>query len=97
MAIVTWLNEAVQLLPEKYAPLALVVSVTTVGPCDGAGMLLASWSCTTNGPRHPFTTPPLAATLKHWVPKREYAPGSTPAYSNYATALAGYIVEFLGG
>ena len=35
---------------------------------------------------------PLAATLKHWVPEREYAPGSTPAYSNYATALAGYIV-----
>ncbi len=40
---------------------------------------------------------PLAATLKHWVPKREYAPGSTPAYSNYATALAGYIVERTAG
>ena len=40
---------------------------------------------------------PLAATLKHWVPKREYAPGTTPAYSNYATALAGYIVERTAG
>lgn len=40
---------------------------------------------------------PLATTLKHWVPRREYAPGSTPAYSNYATALAGYIVERASG
>src|SRR5688572_5244497 len=40
---------------------------------------------------------PLAATLKHWVPEREYAPGTTPAYSNYATALAGYIVERASG
>jgi CubicO group peptidase (beta-lactamase class C family) len=40
---------------------------------------------------------PLATTLKHWVPEREYAPGSTPAYSNYATALAGYIVERVSG
>ena len=40
---------------------------------------------------------PLDATLKHWIPERVYAPGSTPAYSNYATALAGYIVERLSG
>ena len=40
---------------------------------------------------------PLATTLKHWIPEREYAPGSTPAYSNYATALAGYIVERVSG
>lgn len=35
--------------------------------------------------------------LKQWVPERIYAPGSTPAYSNYATALAGYIVERVSG
>ena len=35
---------------------------------------------------------PLGDTLKHWVPARVYAPGSTSAYSNYATAVAGYIV-----
>ena len=40
---------------------------------------------------------PLGATLKHWIPARVYAPGSTPAYSNYATALAGYIVERISG
>ena len=40
---------------------------------------------------------PLDATLKHWIPERVYAPGSTPAYSNYATALAGYIVQRLSG
>src|SRR5688572_17041688 len=40
---------------------------------------------------------PLESTLKHWVPEREYEPGSTPAYSNYATALAGYIVQRVSG
>jgi CubicO group peptidase (beta-lactamase class C family) len=40
---------------------------------------------------------PLDATLKHWIPERVYAPGSTPAYSNYATALAGYIIERVSG
>jgi CubicO group peptidase (beta-lactamase class C family) len=40
---------------------------------------------------------PLDATLKHWIPERVYAPGSTPAYSNYATAVAGYIVERTSG
>ncbi|MCC8362920.1 beta-lactamase family protein [Lysobacter sp. A6] len=40
---------------------------------------------------------PLDATLKHWIPERVYEPGSTPAYSNYATALAGYIVQRVSG
>lgn len=40
---------------------------------------------------------PLEATLKHWIPRRVYEPGSTPAYSNYATALAGYIVQRVSG
>jgi hypothetical protein len=37
------------------------------------------------------------ALLKQWVPERVYAPGSTPAYSNYATSLAGYIVQRVSG
>jgi len=41
--------------------------------------------------------PSLGDVLKHRIPERIYAPGTTPAYSNYATALAGYIVERASG
>ena len=40
---------------------------------------------------------PLGETLKRWVPPRVTAAGSTPAYSNYGAALAGYIVEHVSG
>ncbi|MBD9479104.1 serine hydrolase domain-containing protein [Pseudoxanthomonas sp. PXM02] len=40
---------------------------------------------------------PLGDALKHWTPERIHVPGATPAYSNYATALAGYIVERVAG
>jgi len=41
--------------------------------------------------------PPYGELLKQWVPKRIFAPGTTPAYSNYATSLAGYVVERVSG
>lgn len=41
--------------------------------------------------------PGFEAILKQWVPERVYAAGSTPAYSNYAAALAGYVVERISG
>src|SRR5690349_17881247 len=40
---------------------------------------------------------PLAEYLKRWTPKRVYEPGTTPAYSNWATALTGYLVERVSG
>ena len=40
---------------------------------------------------------PLGDHLKTHQPRRIFPPGSTPAYSNYATALAGYIVERVSG
>jgi CubicO group peptidase (beta-lactamase class C family) len=40
---------------------------------------------------------PLAEALKHWVPERIHTPGTTPAYSNYATAIAGYVVQRVSG
>ncbi len=40
---------------------------------------------------------PLDVYLKKWVPTRIFAPGTTPAYSNYATSLAGYIVARVSG
>lgn len=39
----------------------------------------------------------LGDRLKRWVPTRLYAPGTTPTYSNYATALGAYIVERVSG
>ena len=41
--------------------------------------------------------PNLGEYLKTHIPGRIYPPGTTPAYSNYATALAGYIVERVSG
>lgn len=41
--------------------------------------------------------PTLESAVKRWTPHRVFAPGSTPAYSNYATALAGYIVQRVSG
>ncbi len=41
--------------------------------------------------------PALGPYLKSWVPKQIHPPGTAPAYSNYATALAGYVVERLSG
>ena len=40
---------------------------------------------------------PLGDTVKAWVPHRIFKAGTMPAYSNYATALAGYIVERSSG
>ena len=40
---------------------------------------------------------PLGDHLKTHQPQRIFPPGSTPAYSNYATAVAGYIVERVSG
>jgi CubicO group peptidase (beta-lactamase class C family) len=40
---------------------------------------------------------PLREFLVSYVPSRIFAPGETPAYSNYAAALAGYIVARVSG
>lgn len=48
-----------------------------------------------------FDTRPIAPNLGEYVkthiPARIYPPGTVPAYSNYATAIAGYIVERVSG
>jgi CubicO group peptidase (beta-lactamase class C family) len=42
-------------------------------------------------------SPGFDTLLKAWVPTRVFAPGTTPAYSNYGASLAGYIVQRLSG
>jgi len=41
--------------------------------------------------------PSLRAYLVNHMPERVYAPGTTPAYSNYGATLAGYIVQRVSG
>lgn len=40
---------------------------------------------------------PLDQYVKEHLPNRIFAPGTLPAYSNYATTLAGYIVQRVSG
>ncbi len=42
-------------------------------------------------------SPDLGQYLKTHIPSRIFPPGKVPAYSNYATALAGYIVQRISG
>src|SRR5215510_9884972 len=40
---------------------------------------------------------PIGDYLKQHIPARIFPPGTTPAYSNYATTMAGYIVQRVSG
>lgn len=40
---------------------------------------------------------PLGEYLRDHIPARIFPPGVTPAYSNYATAVAGYVVQRVSG
>lgn len=40
---------------------------------------------------------PLETYIKRWTPHRIFLAGSTPAYSNWATTLAGYIIQRVSG
>ena len=47
--------------------------------------------------RRPGNISSLEKTVKRWTPERIYPAGTMPAYSNYATGLAGYIVQRVSG
>jgi len=45
----------------------------------------------------PARPPAFEPYLKRWTPARIFDPGTTPAYSNWATTLAAYIVQRVSG
>lgn len=47
--------------------------------------------------RKPEELIPLGQFIRTWMPTRVWPPGQFTAYSNYGTALAGYIVELVSG
>jgi CubicO group peptidase (beta-lactamase class C family) len=49
------------------------------------------------GIRFSGQVPPLDEVLKGMLPERVYAPGTTPAYSNYGAGVASYIVQRISG
>src|SRR6204780_1715066 len=49
------------------------------------------------GIRFSGQVPPLDEVLKRMLPERVYAPGTTPAYSNYGAGIASYIVQRISG
>src|SRR6202789_3554175 len=49
------------------------------------------------GIRFSGQVPPLDEVLKRMLPERVFAPGTTPAYSNYGAGLASYIVQRVSG
>ncbi|WP_313670022.1 serine hydrolase domain-containing protein [Sandarakinorhabdus sp.] len=78
----------------------------TIPPLDGKPITLRQIMTHTAGfeesVRHLITNDPKAVLplgdlMKRALPQRVFAPGTTPAYSNYATALAGYIVQRVSG
>ena len=49
------------------------------------------------GIRFSGPVPSLGEVLKRMLPARVYAPGTTPAYSNYGAGVASYIVQRISG
>jgi CubicO group peptidase (beta-lactamase class C family) len=43
------------------------------------------------------SAPSLESYVKDWIPRRIFPPGVVPAYSNYASTVAGYVVERVSG
>ena len=75
--------------PHNGKPVTLRNVLTHTGGFEEVGKDLINYE------QHPPMA--LGAYLKRYVPQRIFAPGTTPGYSNWATSLAGYIVERKSG
>ena len=75
--------------PFKGKPVTLRQLLTHTAGFEEAGKDLIAYD--------PKYSMELGAFLKRFTPKRIFEAGTTPAYSNWGTALAGYIVERVSG
>lgn len=70
-------------------PVTLRQLMTHTGGFEDTGKSIITYD-----PRY---QPTLDGYLRRWTPKRIFKPGTTPAYSNWGTALTAYIIERTSG
>lgn len=75
--------------PYKGRPVTLRQLMTHTGGFEDTGKGIIAYD-----PKYQLS---LEAYIKRWTPHRIFAPGTTPAYSNWGTTLTAYIIQRVSG